>query len=75
MQLPQVFRRDLLRRALALSDDDVTDESMLVEQLGIQVCAFAGDEANLKVTTPVDLDTASAWLRGRGRIAAMGRLT
>jgi 2-C-methyl-D-erythritol 4-phosphate cytidylyltransferase len=55
VQTPQVFRRDVLARALALSDDDVTDEAALAEQLGVHVAVFEGDERAFKVTTPLDL--------------------
>jgi 2-C-methyl-D-erythritol 4-phosphate cytidylyltransferase len=54
VQTPQIFRRDLLERALALSDDDVTDEAALVELLGVSVAVFTGDERAFKVTTPLD---------------------
>ena len=62
VQTPQVFRRDLLLRALASTDEDVTDEATLVEQLGIQVATFAGDERAFKVTRPLDLVLARALL-------------
>jgi 2-C-methyl-D-erythritol 4-phosphate cytidylyltransferase len=62
VQTPQVFRRDLLERALASTDDDVTDEAALVEQLGIDVAVFPGDERAFKVTTPLDLALARALL-------------
>jgi 2-C-methyl-D-erythritol 4-phosphate cytidylyltransferase len=62
VQTPQVFRRDLLTRALALTEDDVTDEAALVEQLGIHVAVFEGDERAFKVTTPLDLALARALL-------------
>ena len=62
VQTPQVFRRDLLQRALALSGEDVTDESALVELLGVKVSTFHGAEENLKVTTPLDLDMARVLL-------------
>jgi 2-C-methyl-D-erythritol 4-phosphate cytidylyltransferase len=55
VQTPQVFHRRVLSRALALSDDDVTDEAALAEQLGIHVAVFEGDERAFKVTTPLDL--------------------
>jgi 2-C-methyl-D-erythritol 4-phosphate cytidylyltransferase/2-C-methyl-D-erythritol 2,4-cyclodiphosphate synthase len=55
VQTPQVFRRDLLARALASTDRDVTDEAILVEQLGVAVATFAGDERAFKVTRPLDL--------------------
>jgi 2-C-methyl-D-erythritol 4-phosphate cytidylyltransferase len=62
VQTPQVFRRDLLERALALSDDDVTDEASLVEALGISVAVFDGDERAFKVTTPLDFALARTLL-------------
>jgi 2-C-methyl-D-erythritol 4-phosphate cytidylyltransferase len=62
VQTPQIFRRDLLERALALSDDDVTDEAALVEQLGISVAIFDGDERAFKVTTPLDFALARTLL-------------
>jgi 2-C-methyl-D-erythritol 4-phosphate cytidylyltransferase len=62
VQTPQIFRRDLLQRALALTDDDVTDEAALVEQLGIQIAVFDGDERAFKVTTPLDFSLARTLL-------------
>ena len=62
VQTPQIFRRDLLERALALTDEDVTDEAALVEQLGVRVAVFAGDERAFKVTTPLDLALARTLL-------------
>ncbi len=62
VQTPQVFRRDLLVRALALSDDDVTDEASLVERLGTCVAVFPGDERAFKITTPLDFALARAIL-------------
>jgi 2-C-methyl-D-erythritol 4-phosphate cytidylyltransferase / 2-C-methyl-D-erythritol 2,4-cyclodiphosphate synthase len=62
VQTPQIFRRDILERALALTDDDVTDEAALVEQLGIDVATFPGDERAFKVTTPLDLALVRALL-------------
>ena len=58
VQTPQIFRRDLLERALASTDEDVTDEAALVERLGIAVATFAGDERAFKITTPFDLALA-----------------
>ncbi|MBV9356130.1 MAG: 2-C-methyl-D-erythritol 4-phosphate cytidylyltransferase [Chloroflexi bacterium] len=61
VQTPQVFDRRLLARALAASEDDVTDEATLVERLGSVVTIFPGDERNFKITTPFDLALAR-WL-------------
>ena len=62
IQTPQIFRRDVLERALALTDEDVTDEAALVEQLGIAVAVFPGDERAFKVTTPLDFALARTLL-------------
>jgi 2-C-methyl-D-erythritol 4-phosphate cytidylyltransferase len=62
VQTPQIFRRDLLTRALAGTDDDVTDEATLVARLGISVAVFAGDERAFKITTPLDFALARALL-------------
>lgn len=65
VQTPQVFRRDLLQRALASTDEDVTDEATLVERLGITVRVFEGTPTNFKITTPDDLALARAILQLR----------
>ena len=62
VQTPQIFRRDLLERALASTDEDVTDEAALVERLGVAVATFAGDERAFKITTPFDLALARTLL-------------
>lgn len=62
VQTPQIFHRDVLSRALALTDDDVTDEAALAEQLGIRVTVFEGHEMAFKVTTPLDLALARTLL-------------
>jgi 2-C-methyl-D-erythritol 4-phosphate cytidylyltransferase len=62
VQTPQVFRRELLERALASTDEDVTDEAALIERLGIAVATFDGDERAFKVTTPLDFALARTLL-------------
>jgi 2-C-methyl-D-erythritol 4-phosphate cytidylyltransferase/2-C-methyl-D-erythritol 2,4-cyclodiphosphate synthase len=58
-QTPQAFRRDVLALAMAGAGSlDATDEAMLAERAGIQVHLVPGDPANIKVTTPEDLDRA-----------------
>jgi 2-C-methyl-D-erythritol 4-phosphate cytidylyltransferase len=64
VQTPQIFQRDLLLQALALTDEDVTDEAALIERLGVQVATFDGDERAFKVTTPLDFALARTLLRG-----------
>ena len=71
-QTPQAFRRDVLRAAVALgrSGVDATDEAMLAEQAGHRVHVVEGDPANVKITTPGDLEAARQRLRpvGGGRV-------
>lgn len=65
-QTPQAFRRDLLARAIEAGRGSkvATDEAMLVEQAGFPVHVIEGDAANIKVTTPEDLEHAKRLVRG-----------
>jgi 2-C-methyl-D-erythritol 4-phosphate cytidylyltransferase len=63
-QTPQVFRADILRRALA-GGDSATDEAALVAAAGGAVRLIEGPSDNIKVTTPTDLRLAEALLRDR----------
>lgn len=69
-QTPQMFRRDLLLRALeAVPDADaITDESGAVERLGLRPKLVAGSATNVKVTTADDWPLAAAILKAQGRI-------
>lgn len=63
---PQCFRYDLLRKAYEhadVNDPSLTDESALVETLGVRVTTIAGDSRNIKITTPQDLLIAEAFLK------------
>ena len=61
VQTPQAFRKDLLLRAYdkALSDGaepaEATDDSALVERMGIKVKVVDGSYRNIKITTQEDL--------------------
>ena len=58
-QTPQAFERRLLERAHQKGKGlDATDDSFLVERLGVQVKLVAGPPENLKVTIPMDLKVA-----------------
>ena len=54
VQTPQAFTAAVLRRAHH-AGDDATDDAGLVEALGATVAVVAGDQRNLKITTPADL--------------------
>ncbi|HHS50523.1 MAG TPA: 2-C-methyl-D-erythritol 4-phosphate cytidylyltransferase [candidate division Zixibacteria bacterium] len=68
VQTPQVFRRELLSRALEL-DIDATDDCALVEALGEKVRIVEGRRDNIKITFPEDLALAEAILSSRKRTA------
>jgi 2-C-methyl-D-erythritol 4-phosphate cytidylyltransferase len=70
VQTPQLFRTEVLARALAACDEDVTDEAALVERLGGRVVVYPGSDSNWKLTAPGDLELAAAWLAVR-RAAAV----
>ncbi|MGE5116343.1 MAG: 2-C-methyl-D-erythritol 4-phosphate cytidylyltransferase [Betaproteobacteria bacterium] len=65
-QTPQMFRCDLLARALAAAGPDVTDESAAIEASGLAPRLVRGSVDNLKVTWPEDFAIAEMLLRGRG---------
>ena len=68
VQTPQVFRADVLRRALDTSTEvlaTATDDASLVERAGGTVRVVESPPDNLKVTTDLDLRMAEAILRSR----------
>ena len=69
-QTPQVFDLRLYREAIRnAGEGNFTDDSSLVEQMGVKVKTVDGDFSNIKVTTPEDLLTAEALLsvqKGQG---------
>ncbi len=68
VQTPQVFDFALLRGALKKAKQAgiaLTDDCSAVENLGMAVKIVAGDEENIKVTTPMDLKIAQLLLEGR----------
>jgi len=59
VQTPQCFGVPLLRRAFELPYDPAfTDEATLVERLVVDVHLVEGEDHNIKVTTPFDLQVA-----------------
>jgi 2-C-methyl-D-erythritol 4-phosphate cytidylyltransferase len=68
MQTPQVMRREALADAFErcpIPLDQVTDDVQLLELAGHEVWLVAGEERNLKITTPMDLQLAEMILRAR----------
>jgi 2-C-methyl-D-erythritol 4-phosphate cytidylyltransferase len=66
---PQCFRAHILKRAFDQLADleaqgiEVTDESFLVERLGIEVSAVEGATRNIKITRAEDLALGEVFLR------------
>jgi len=69
---PQCFRFDLLERAyeglaeIEASGIEVTDDSFLVERLGVNVVAISGSPRNIKITTQEDLAIAEVLMKISG---------
>jgi len=64
-QTPQAFRFPLLRDAFANARQEGfmgTDESSLVERLGVNVTVLMGSDRNIKITKPSDLPLARLYL-------------
>jgi 2-C-methyl-D-erythritol 4-phosphate cytidylyltransferase len=65
IQTPQVFRADVLRRALDVSAETLagaTDDAMLVEAAGGTVVVVEAPPENIKITSALDLRVAEAVL-------------
>lgn len=62
---PQCFRYQILKRAFDNADlnESATDESYLVEKLGIEVSIVEGSPQNIKITTQADLKFAENLLK------------
>jgi 2-C-methyl-D-erythritol 4-phosphate cytidylyltransferase len=64
-QTPQAFKTDTLRAAHRRAQAEsyaATDDAALVEHTGGRVVLFPGDERNIKITTPAELELAEALL-------------
>ncbi len=58
VQTPQVFRLAMIKEAYKQAAGEVTDDAMLVEQIGYKVKLYRGSYDNIKITTPQDLAVA-----------------
>ena len=67
-QTPQVFKPDIIRKAYQRRselDENITDDSQLVEALGVPVRLIESNAGNIKITSGTDLAIASAVLKSR----------
>ena len=66
MQTPQIIRRDWLQAAYdrcVYPIDQITDDLQLLELTGKEAWLVPGEEANIKITTAMDLRLAEAMMR------------
>lgn len=64
VQTPQVFDLDVLRQAYRQAYREAfTDDAAVVESAGYSITLVAGNEENIKITTPCDMAFAEAVLR------------
>jgi 2-C-methyl-D-erythritol 4-phosphate cytidylyltransferase len=64
-QTPQVFKKSILEKAHAgNTQDNPTDDAVMVERLGVKVKIIEGDYRNIKITTREDLIVAEGFLKG-----------
>ena len=72
VQTPQAFERDLYSRALACApiiDETITDDNMLLENMGISPYCVETLPSNIKITTSYDLEFAEfILLKRKGEI-------
>jgi len=67
IQTPQTFHSKILLPAFEIDyKDKFTDEASVVEAFGIKVNLIEGEENNIKITRPLDLQVAGLILRERG---------
>jgi len=70
IQTPQAFVPEIIKAALTRAVKDgveYTDDCAAVEAMGLPVRLSEGSAENIKITRPLDLQTAAAILRSRGQ--------
>mgnify|MGYP000860123628 CR=1 FL=1 len=64
VQTPQCYQKGKLAKVLeAAGGDDYSDESQILEKLGIKPAVVRSDYRNIKVTTPEDILIAEAFMK------------
>jgi 2-C-methyl-D-erythritol 4-phosphate cytidylyltransferase len=75
-QTPQVFKKDLLKKAYAnlanLDKSKISDDSQLVEALGHKVAIVETDFSNIKITNKADIAIAEAIIKSRPKPKPQG---
>ena len=69
VQTPQIFDADLIKGALSKAAGDglsLTDDCSAIEIMGVRAMTVEGDNDNIKLTTPRDMQYAEFILKDRG---------
>ncbi len=76
VQTPQCYRRDVISAILAAagSGKDYSDESQVLEKLGIKAGVVRSSYRNIKVTTPEDIIIAEAFMKDEKSVTARLRV-
>jgi len=76
VQTPQCYRREVLEAILEKAEGgkDYSDESQVLEQLGVKAAVVPSSYRNIKVTTPEDLVIAEAFMKDEKEKTFTGRL-
>ena len=63
IQTPQIFHSSLIKKAYQQDyREDFTDDASVVESTGIKINLVEGNHENIKITRPVDIKIAEAFL-------------
>jgi len=65
VQTPQAFRIDWMKEGYEKAKQEefyATDDSTLIERLGCRVALIMGEEKNIKITTPADIQLAEMFV-------------
>ena len=61
VQTPQCYKIELFKKLIEnIRNCDFTDDSQIIEKLGYDVFLVEGEEANIKITTPIDFAISEA---------------
>lgn len=64
VQTPQIFKSETLRRAYEQEfDASFTDDASVVEATGVSITLIEGEDSNIKLTTPEDMEWAEWFLQ------------
>jgi 2-C-methyl-D-erythritol 4-phosphate cytidylyltransferase len=64
IQTPQTFDLELLKKAYQVDDNELfTDDASVVEHFGQKIFLINGDNKNIKITSPEDMEIGEIFLK------------